>query len=120
MTLNNVTWNGTVLSQGPISAMLDSGGNSIKVPPAAFKQIVKLLDLVPGQGTDGAKYYINCSSIGFAWNLPFTFVIGGVNYYVYFPFIFEGGECSLPGPLNNLASFHVTENTENPDQWYVE
>lgn len=115
VTVDAVRWNGNTISTGPTMAVLDSGGDSIKAPKAAWPTIVKLFHLLQHKG-NGANHYINCSYYG---AVPIEFVIGGAVYNVYFPQMFNGDECNLPGKLNQMSTFHVIENTKEPDQWYL-
>ena len=111
--IDEVRWNGNIISNGPVKATLDSGGSSLKAPKAAWPTIKKLFQLVKHKG-NGVDHYINCSFFGAQ---AIEFVIGGAVYKTYFPFVFNGNECNLPGKLTGMSAFHIIENKKEPEQW---
>ncbi|KAH8282780.1 hypothetical protein KR054_009773 [Drosophila jambulina] len=71
--VNNITWNGTVVSYG-VQAIADTGTSLIACPPAAYAQINQLIGAILIQG----DYYVPCSTVD---SLPvLTFNIGGTNF----------------------------------------
>ncbi|KAH8341447.1 hypothetical protein KR059_007403 [Drosophila kikkawai] len=72
-SVNNITWNGTVVSSG-VQAIADTGTSLIACPPAAYAQINQLIGAVLIQG----DYYVPCATVD---SLPvLTFNIGGTNF----------------------------------------
>ncbi|XP_037711125.1 lysosomal aspartic protease [Drosophila subpulchrella] len=72
-SVNNITWNGTVVSDG-CQAIADTGTSLIASPPAAYTQMNTLIGAVLIQG----DYYVPCSTVD---SLPvLTFNIGGTNF----------------------------------------
>ncbi|KAH8352878.1 hypothetical protein KR084_006987 [Drosophila pseudotakahashii] len=72
-SVNNITWNGTVVSDG-CQAIADTGTSLIACPPAAYAQVNSLIGGVLVQG----DYYVPCSTVD---SLPvLTFNIGGTNF----------------------------------------
>ncbi|KAI8043521.1 hypothetical protein M5D96_004853 [Drosophila gunungcola] len=71
--VNNITWNGTVVSSG-CQAIADTGTSLIACPPTSYAQINSLIGAVLIQG----DYYVPCATVN---SLPvLTFNIGGTNF----------------------------------------
>ncbi|XP_002041705.2 lysosomal aspartic protease [Drosophila sechellia] len=74
-SVNNITWNGTVISSG-CQAIADTGTSLIAAPSAAYIQLNNLIGGVLIQG----EYYVPCSTVS---SLPvLTINIGGTNFYL--------------------------------------
>ncbi|KAH8391413.1 lysosomal aspartic protease [Drosophila serrata] len=72
-SVNNITWNGTVVSSN-VQAIADTGTSLIACPPAAYAQINQLIGAILIQG----DYYVPCATVD---SLPvLTFNIGGTNF----------------------------------------
>ncbi|XP_017075574.2 lysosomal aspartic protease [Drosophila eugracilis] len=72
-SVNNITWNGTVVSDG-CQAIADTGTSLIACPPAAYTQVNSLIGAMLIEG----DYYVPCSTVD---SLPvLTFNIGGTNF----------------------------------------